>query len=196
MIEKTAELGDLEAAEGLFQKMWWNGLAPTPENFMSVIAACSRARRADAAEQWLQRMADYGVAPDTMAFSCAIDVCFRAGDTQRGLGLFQKMCAAGVPPNIVTYSSLAKLFARTGDFVMVERLKVQLDKDGLPMYDHFLCALLDAYANAVPREVERAERAFVAAVPESVEPTERVLGALARAVGDSRAKELLRELDD
>merc|ERR1719453_1622711 len=101
----------------------------------------------------------------------------------------------GVRPNVVSYAALARPFAHKGDWQEVEAMAEQMKSEGLEMNEYFLYALLLAYASSTPRQAERAEQAFRDARSMRVEVNKHVLTALARAVGRSKANQLVQDMN-
>merc|ERR550537_646207 len=106
------------------------------------------------------------------------------------------MIRQGIKPSVVTYTSLAKPLAKKGDFKKVETLLAEMKGHGLAANEYFLCGLMNAYSNAAPSQSSRAEASFREVYAEGrIRPDEFVLGALARAVGQQRCRELCTELE-
>merc|ERR1719277_2952204 len=104
-----------------------------------------------------------------------IDACAKAGDLARAEHWLETMLAKGVRPNVVAYASLARPFAHHGDWAEVERIRRDMQANGLAMNEYFLYALLLAYASAKPREAKRAETAFLEAIADGVPANKHVL---------------------
>merc|ERR1719473_668870 len=103
------------------------------------------------------------------------------------------MISKGIKANVVTYSALARPFARAGNWQMIEEFERQMLKDGLKKNEYFLYAQLDAYGNARPKQLERAERCFQEAMRDGLEANNRIASALARVVGRTRCQDLLEK---
>merc|ERR1711865_206000 len=106
-----------------------------------------------------------------------------------------QMRMQGVTPNVVSYAALARPFAHKGDWQEVESLSTQMMSEGLEMNEYFLYALLLAYASAKPRQAERAEQVFRDAKSMRIELNKHVVTALARAVGRSKANQLVQDVE-
>merc|ERR1719157_142815 len=109
-------------------------------------------------------MQEAGIPADVVVFSAVLDACATALDTVTAAHVFQQMKAAGVKPNVVTYASLAKPFSHRGEWQEVERLAEEMEREGMRSNEYFLYAHLVSYANARPRQAERAERLFRKAI--------------------------------
>merc|ERR1719379_564689 len=104
------------------------------------------------------------------------------------------MTSQGIKASPVTYSSLARGFAKQGNYQRVEEITSQMKADGFPMNEYMLCVILTAYANSQPKQAQRAEHAFRAAVSAQIPMDEFILTSLDRALGRQAADTLLWEL--
>ncbi|CAK0811832.1 unnamed protein product, partial [Prorocentrum cordatum] len=110
--------------------------------------------------------------------------------------------AARVAPTCRTYDALARPAARSGEYRFVEMLYNAKASDcGGGIGPESLAVLLDAYANSIPNQADRAGAAFreemAFAEEQDQKPSEaasgRVLKALRRAVGQEAFGRLCRE---
>merc|ERR1712173_155368 len=109
-----------------------------------------------------------------MGYSGLLDACAKVGDAPRARQVFEQMRSKGVKPNVVAYASLARPFAHRGDWAEVERIRRDMQANGLVMNEYFLYALLLAYASAKPRQAKRAETAFLEAIADGVPANKHV----------------------
>merc|ERR1719444_363946 len=181
-----------EKAEQWHRTMMEQGVPPNAHSYSAVISACAKAGDVEAATRHLEEMNEVGVPADVVVYSGVLDACAKVLDTKTALSVFKQMKAAGVRPNVVTYASMAKPFAHQGEWQQVERLAKDMEKSGLRVNEYFLYAQLISYANAQPRQIERAELAFRKAVDNGVNTNRHVVGALARVVGRKRSHELVQ----
>merc|ERR1740130_802683 len=194
MIDACAKGGDPDRAELWHTRMLLKGVRPNAHSFSAVINACAKAGNVDSAMHWLNQMESNGVAVDVVVFSSVLDACAKVGDCDKAKLVFEQMRLQGVTPNVVTYAALARPFAHKGDWQEVESLAEQMKSQGLAMNEYFLYTLLLSYASAKPREAERAEQAFRDAKSMRIEINKHVTTALARAVGRSKANQLVQDL--
>merc|ERR1719487_1127546 len=140
-------------------------------------------------------MENNGVPVDVVVFSGVLDACAKVGDCEKAKLVFRQMRMQGVTPNVISYAALARPFAHAGNWAEVEKIAEEMQQEGLAMNEYFLYALLLAYANAKPRQAERAEQAFRDARSMRVDMNKHVLTALARALGRAKANQLLQDLN-
>lgn len=150
--------------------------------------------------------------PGAGAYDEVIEAFSKQGALDDALALFQEMQKARIGATDRTYDALARPAARGGEYRFVEMLygAKAADKQG-DIGAASLALLLEAYANGLPRQVERAESSFRSAMdlarerqedaPASLArelagvqvATELVLAALRRAVGPERFDALMEE---
>lgn len=197
MIDACAKAGNLSRAEHWHGRMQDHGIAPNAHSYTALINACARRTApggAEAAERWLDRSEEAGVVNDVVVYSSVIDACGKAGDAERGLRVFRRMQAQGLKPHVVAYAALARPYAYRGDWIKVESIAQELEADKIAINEYFIYAQLLAYAVARPRQAQRAEVCFRAALKAGVQANDHIVGVLARAVGRPRAVELMAEL--
>merc|ERR1719161_2825349 len=159
-----------------------------------MINACAKAGDVHKAEKWLHRMLQDGIEPNAITFNAVIVACAKNGQGRLAENWLEKMRHANVPPNSFSYNSAAKPFVASGDYCKVEQLMHDLKNDGELLDDFCLASLLNSYANAKPKQSQRAEaafREFVTEHPEGVSPN--TLAALGRAVGQTNADALCKK---
>lgn len=194
MIDACAKAGDKERAVRWHEHMLEAGVSPNAHSFSAVINACSKAGDVAEAEAWICRMEASGVPLDVVVYSGVIDGCGKIADTERALSIFRQMQAKGIKANVVAYASLARPFAHKGMWQEVEGFLEEMQADGLKINEYFLYAMLLSYANAKPRQPERAEACFRKALKQRVEANDHVLMGLGRAMGRQAAQQLASEL--
>jgi len=191
MIDACAKVGDRAGAERWHMRMVERGLQPNAHTFSSVITACAKAGDAVAASQYLKIMEEETqIAPDVVVYGSVLNACARAGDVERAKKIFQQMKSLGIHPNAFAYSLMAQTFAYRGDWLEVEKLEKKMIEAGYSVNEHFLCARLLSYARAWPRQSQRAEATFLDARAKGIPVNKHILGALRRAVGAPRCKQL------
>jgi len=190
MIDAYAKVGDRDGAERWHRRMLERGLQPNGHTLSSVITACAKAGDALAASRYLMSMEKARIQLDVVVYGSVLNACAKAGDRERAKKVFQHMQASGIQPNGFVYSSMAQSLAYCGDWVGVEELEKMMTTAGYAMTEHFLCAQLLSYALALPRQPQRAEAAFIDARAKGILVNRHVLGALRRAVGAARCKQL------
>jgi len=191
MIDACAKVGDRAGAERWHKRMVERGLQPNPHTFSSVITACAKAGDAVAASQYLKIMEEAQIQPDVVVYGSVLNACARAGDVERAKKIFQHMQSSGIHPNAFAYSLMAQTLAYRGDWLEVEKLEKMMIKAGFSVNEHFLSAQLLSYARAWPRQSQRAEATFLDARAKGVQLNKHVFGALRRAVGAMRCKQLI-----
>jgi len=154
------------------------------------------------AREILKEIRASGQQPSAKAYEAVLEAFSKKGDLDAALALFKEMIEAGVPATDNSYDLLAKPASRGGEFRFVEMLYAakSKDRDG-EIGAKSLGLLIDAYANALPRQPTRAEAAFRGAMAgadeQSIAPAEaapdNVLKALKRAVGLQKFDELQTE---
>merc|ERR1719231_737633 len=157
-------------------------------SYTAVINACAKAGDVKRAEHWLVQMLKDGVEPNIITFNAVISACTKDGQGDLAMHWLDKMKRAGVAPNSFSYNSAARSFATSGDYRKVEQLMESLRADGMSPDDFCIASLLNAYANARPKQSRRAEAAFeefVKASPNAV--STNTVAALARATSRSAA---------
>jgi len=197
MIDACAKAGNLPRAEHWHERMLEEGIAPNAHSYTALINACAKradASGAEAAEQWLDRSEQAGVVNDVVVYSSVIDACGKAKDAERALRVFHRMQSMGVKPHIIAYSALARPFAYRGDWIKVETIAKDMQKDGIATNEYFTYAQILSYATSRPRQAHRAETYFREAHSAGVNINDHVVGVLARAVGRPRCTELMAEL--
>eukprot|EP00747_Dinoflagellata_sp_TGD_P211290 gnl/TRDRNA2_/TRDRNA2_84528_c0_seq1.p1 gnl/TRDRNA2_/TRDRNA2_84528_c0~~gnl/TRDRNA2_/TRDRNA2_84528_c0_seq1.p1 ORF type:complete len:622 (+),score=121.91 gnl/TRDRNA2_/TRDRNA2_84528_c0_seq1:140-2005(+) len=193
VIDSCAKAGDLQRAEAWLHKMHGAGVQPNAHSYSAVINACAKAGDVDKAERWLILSQNAGVATDAVLYSGVIDACGKANDTVRALKIFNQMRTNGIKPHIVAYAALARPFAYKGDWAMIEEIAAWMSAEGTVINDYFLYAQILAYGTSRPREPQRAEEAFRAAMKIGLKANDHIASALSRAVGRERCGELLTE---
>merc|ERR1719460_3193669 len=189
MLDACAKARDTRRAERMFTEMQQSGCELSPSSFNTMINAYAKSGDLVGAERCLRDMAKAGVEANARSFSPVIDACCKApNQLHRAEELFKEMCAAGIAPTVVTYTSLARPCAQKGDWRRVEALRDQMEKQGVKSNAFFLCGLLTAYANASPKECDKAEREFKRAVRNGVKVDDYVITALERATGQNGVK--------
>merc|ERR1719375_876404 len=159
-----------------------------------MINTCAKGGDISRAEAWLREMAKSGVEPNVRPFSAVIDACCKSFQLRRAEELFEEMCSKKITPTIVTYTSLARPYAQKGNWKRVEALRDQMEEQGVRSNAFFLCGLLTAYANASPKECDKAEREFKRVVQNGVKVDDYVITALERATGRDAAAALASDL--
>ena len=168
------------------------GFSPSVRTFTAVVNAHAKAGDLCGALKAMHAMQAFGVKADTMAYSTLLSVCARKGNIKCAQTVFALMRKQKIRPNIVSYTSLARAFAKNGMWYEVEILGETLEREGLCINDFFLYALLLAYSTAKPKQMARAETTFLRVVQtQHIEINKHILSGLARAVGCSRAKDLV-----
>jgi len=196
MIDACAKVGDRAGAERWHKRMVERGLQPSAHTFSSVITACAKAGDALAASQYLKMMEQAKIQPDVVVYGSVLNACSRAGDVERAKKIFQHMQSSGIHPNAWAYSLMAQTLAYRGDWLEVEKLEKMMTKAGYSVNEHFLRAQLLSYARAWPRQSQRAEATFLDARARSIAMNKHVFGALRRAVGATRCKQLTSGEED
>jgi pentatricopeptide repeat protein len=195
MIDACAKAGDRVRAERWHRRMLERGLQPNGYTFSSVIAACAKAGDVVAACQYLEDMEKAEIHADIVVYGSVLNACSKAGDVDRAKKIFQQMQSSGIRPNDFAFSLLAQSLGHVGNWVEVEKLQSLMITEGRSMNEHFLSALLLAYARNRTRQPQRAEAAFLDARAKGVPVNRHVLAALRRAVGAARCKELTSAQD-
>ena len=177
------------------QKMLEMAVSPNLRSYSALINACAKAGKADEAEKWLIELEDSaGLKSDAIVYSSVIDACGKAGDCEKALSVFSRMQSKGIRPHVVTYSALARPFAYRGHWQQVEELECEMQKEGLQPNEFFVYAQLLSYATAKPKQAQRAETCIRQALDAGIAPNQHIYGGLVRALGRTRATELLESL--
>merc|ERR1719223_1702560 len=190
MIDACAKVGDRAGAERWHKRMVERGLQPNTHTFSSVITACAKAGDAVAASQYLKTMEQAQIQPDVVVYGSVLKACARAGDVERAKKIFKHMESLGIHPNAFAYSLMAQTLAYRGDWLEVEKLEKKMVQAGFLVNEHFLSAQLLSYARAWPRQPQRAEATFLDARARGIPVNKHVFGALRRAVGAVRCRQL------
>ncbi|CAK9091966.1 unnamed protein product [Durusdinium trenchii] len=154
----------------------------------------------------LQEIVASGERPGVGAFDLVMEAFSRRGALDDALAVFKAVADAGLTHSDASFDFLAKPASKSGEYRFVERLyaaKAQSTQHGQIGPDS-LSLLLDAYANGLPRQAQKAQGAFrgemaaaeaaqtMATVPSEVAPGS-VRRALRRAVGSSVYRALMEE---
>jgi len=113
-----------------------------------------------------------------------------AGDAMKASALLDFMLSRGILPTAVTYATMCKVMAFHGQVKLVDNMVKMLERNQEEVNVYFYSALLAACGNCNPPDVTTAEHAFQEVVRKGFQP-HRLLKVLARAVGVSRARELM-----
>merc|ERR1719229_630228 len=194
MIDACAKIGDANRAKYWHQRMVAHGVKPNAHSFSTVINACAKSGELKAAWEQFEEMESAGITGDVVVYSSLVDAYGVAGELELAKDVFNRMKARGVAPNVVAYASLARPFAHKGNWQEVECLAAEMQASGLKSNEYFLYAQLLSYANAKPRQTERAEKLFRKEAAAGLRPNAHVVTALGRALGRGKAAEVLREL--
>jgi len=159
----------------------------------------------DGALAWeiLQEIVESGERPSVEAYDIVIEAFARHGATDDALAVFKAVKEAGLQPTDQSYDWLATPASRSGEYRFVEMLfaaKASTKADG-QIGSRALKLLLDAYANGLPRQANKAQSAFRGAMAAAEAANEKpsdaasgeVLKALRRAVGPTVFRELQAE---
>merc|ERR1719160_1369039 len=143
----------------------------------------------DRALRWLQTMENYGLTPNAVCLHNMVDA------PERAEAWLRRIHSLGLPSSKVPYTMVAQAHAERGNYLEAERILDDMQATNLRMDSQCLKALLSAYANARPRQSQRAETAFCNYLREMKSHTISgpALGALRRAVGGKRASAMLKE---
>lgn len=141
----------------------------------------------------LDRMEAAGLDSDTHAHVLVLEACAQCvGCRDMAAQVFDRMRIRGLQPDVAAYTAFARSFSGTGDYSEVERLRCEMRCQGIQVDRNFLSELLCSYANAQPKQTERAKAQFRAeALHCATQGSEkRVLKVLAACVGTEEAREL------
>eukprot|EP00435_Cladocopium_sp_Y103_P048184 s859_g14.t1 len=151
----------------------------------------------------LQEITASGEKPGVGAYDLVIEAFSRRGALDDALAVFKAVSDAGLQHSDASFDLLAKPASKSGEYRFVERLfaaKAQAKPEG-EIGPASLALLLDAYANGLPSQAQKAQAAFRSAMavgesaktrPEETAPGQ-VLRALKRAVGPSVYRDLTKE---
>ena len=151
----------------------------------------------------LQEITASGEKPGVGAYDLVIEAFSRRGALDDALAVFKAVSEAGLQHSDISFDLLAKPASKSGEYRFVERLyaaKAQAKPDG-EIGPASLALLLDAYANGLPSQAQKAQAAFRSAMavgesantpPEETAAGE-VLRALRRAVGPAVYGDLTEE---
>eukprot|EP00929_Paragymnodinium_shiwhaense_P014843 TRINITY_DN122809_c0_g1_i1.p1 TRINITY_DN122809_c0_g1~~TRINITY_DN122809_c0_g1_i1.p1 ORF type:complete len:661 (-),score=127.28 TRINITY_DN122809_c0_g1_i1:75-2057(-) len=195
LLDACARQSDPARAERWYRRMVDHGIIPNSHTFSALVTACGRAKDPKSAEVWLTRAELAGVF-DTVIYSGVIDAYSKLDDGTGAERIFSRMKAAGVQPHVVAYASLIRPFSRAGDYVKVEQIIKEMEKNKVLWNEYVLFSLLLAYSIGRPKTVTRprAEAAFRKAMADGLPTNVHVTGALARNLGRQRTHELMAEL--
>ncbi|CAL1127909.1 unnamed protein product [Cladocopium goreaui] len=151
----------------------------------------------------LQEITASGEKPGVGAYDLVIEAFSRRGALDDALAVFKAVSDAGLQHSDASFDLLATPASKSGEYRFVERLfaaKAQAQPEG-EIGPASLALLLDAYANGLPSQAQKAQAAFRSAMavgesaktpPEETAPGQ-VLRALKRAVGPSVYRDLTKE---
>jgi pentatricopeptide repeat protein len=191
LILACSRAGDTKRAQHWLETMISEGVEPNVQCYNNVISSCSR--DAPRAEEWLAKMEKVGLTPNASSYAAVVDAWSRCGNSQQAHDTFEKMQKKGISPNAEAYTYLARALARDGDISRIEAVADDMGRAGIPIDEYFLAVQLGAYANARPRQTEKAISAFKDGVAQGARVNKHVLSSLARVVGQEEADRLGRE---
>lgn len=149
-----------------FEQIHVLGLTPNVIDFCSVINAHAKANDVSGAIDLLDKMEESGMAASIYAYAHVLDACARVnGHRNIAVQIFGRMKAKGIRPNILTYTALARNSSDIGDYLEVERLRAEMQREGIRMNRFFFSVLLWSYANAMPPQAGRARAQFCNEAP-------------------------------
>jgi len=193
MINGYAKRHQVKQAEHWYAQLAVLGLEPNRCCYLGMLTACAKIGDTDLAMVWLSRMQAAGIQLDHVTYTILLDACANAQDLPKAQRVFSAMLKSGMNLNAYPYTCLARLHAVRGEYLLVETLFTDMQAAGIPMNEYCLSILLQVYGRAVPRQEERAERAFRKALSENIPINAKVLQCLKFSTGVARAKVLRDE---
>lgn len=188
VIDACSKAKQVSKAVDWVRRMKASGVQPDVVSFSAVLNAYAQCGLYIQANEWLQKMeaGEEDVHPNVFSYNTCINAQVRSGQTVDPDQWTARMRKHGVQPNVVTYTTLCQPAASRGDFAVVERLMSYITEENLPVNHYCLAVLLNAYANAQPRQCDRAEAAFIDAVKRGLPINGTALRSLQRCLTRGR----------
>eukprot|EP00415_Alexandrium_ostenfeldii_P000187 UN0187 len=161
--------------------------------FNALFSVAAKASCLTVAREWWMEMRGQGIQPTTVSYNTMMDLYTKADRIETAEELFLEMRASGVEADERTVGSFINFYAKRGNVSGAELWSKRMSdlsiKPNIVEYTQFF----DCYANAQPKEVQKAVALLQFMSFEGVQLNGAACNALERVVGGARFQELCEE---
>eukprot|EP00415_Alexandrium_ostenfeldii_P001501 UN1501 len=193
LINAAAQVRDVRTAERYYKEMLAAGVQPDVVGLNSLISLAGKTRDLAAAERWWSEMSVRGLTASMVSYTTMMNAYVKAGLPGKAEALFRNMESCSVAVDEKVFGVIVDGYAKAGDVVNAEKWSDILTGRGYKPSVVLFTQLMDCYANAKPKEVDKAEALLQYMSFVRVTPNAATLNSLKRAVGSARFKQLCEQ---
>ncbi|XP_057443048.1 pentatricopeptide repeat-containing protein At5g59600-like [Lotus japonicus] len=146
MISGFCNMGKIEQALVLFERMKSEGFEPNDFTWNAILSAYARSRDRSKAFAFIERMQTEGFVPDLVAWNALISGFVQSHQTMEAFKLFQKMLVSRIHPNQVTFAALLPACGLTGSIKLGREIHGFICRKAFDVNVFIASALIDMYS--------------------------------------------------
>ncbi|KAK7315376.1 hypothetical protein VNO77_33922 [Canavalia gladiata] len=146
MICGFCNVGKIEQAMVLFERMKLDGLEPNEFTWNAIVAAYARSGDSGKAFAFFQRMKEEGFVPDVVAWNALISGFLQNGKVWEVFKMFRQMILLGIQPNQVTIVALLPACGSAGCIKWGREIHGLICRKGFDLNVFIASALIDMYS--------------------------------------------------
>eukprot|EP00415_Alexandrium_ostenfeldii_P000115 UN0115 len=193
LISGAGRQQNTQAAKRYYDMMIAADVKPNVFVFNALLSGAAKASCLATARKWWAEMHTQGIRPTVVSYGTIINAHAKAGQIERAEELFFEMRASSLEANDRTISSLINFYAKRGNVSGAEMWSKRMSDLGIKPNVVLCTQFFDCYANARPKEVQRAEALLQFMLFEGIGLNAGARNALQRVVGRARFQELCKQ---
>lgn len=146
MIYGFSNIGKIEQALVLFERMKLEGLQPNNFTWNTVLAGYARLRDSNKAFEFITRMRQDGFVPDLVSWNALISGLVQNHNDMKAFKLFREMLVSRIQPNYVTVAALLPACGSIGSIKWGRELHGFICRKGFDVSVFIASALIDMYS--------------------------------------------------